>query len=138
MSNDKSRHLFQICASRVKKGEEMGGVYLNTCKHRDEGVATEDVWEFDVTPMMCDIDDPESLFGVADCVLWGARADYLLATTPQDDSGIIVFNMAALYDIWSIAYNRPEEPTEYDMGVEFVDWTDWQKVLDFASAASRT
>lgn len=131
MGSERSRHLFQVTAARVPKGGELGGGYLNTCRNRDASVAEEDVWEFEVTPIMLDVDDPASLFGAADCALWGARADYLLATAPRGDEPV-VFHMAALYDIWNITYERPEEPTEYDMGTEFVDWVDWAKVIDFA------
>jgi hypothetical protein len=137
MSNDRSRHLFQITASRVKKGDEMGGGYLNTCKHRDASVADEDAWKFEVVPIMLDIDDPESLFGESDCAMWGKEADKLMEMGALQED-VAALRMAALYDIWSVVYERPEEPTEYDMGVEFVGWAKWDRVIGFAGATSRT
>jgi hypothetical protein len=85
---------------------------------------------------MFDIDDPESLFSSADCALWGAQADRLLTSGANVDDPIVIY-MAALYDIWNIVYDQPEEPTEYDMGVEFIGWVDWDKVIDFAGATSK-
>lgn len=136
MSNDRSQHLFQITASRVNKGEPLRG-HLNTCKRNGEWIAGEDAWEFGVVPIMLDIDDPESLFGESDCATWGKEADKLVEMGALQE-GVAALRMAALYDIWSIVYERPEEPTEYDMGVEFVGWANWDRVIDFAGATSRT
>ena len=129
MSSQRSRHLFQITAARVRKGEELGSGYLNTSKHRDASTAEEDLWEFEVTPIMFDVDDPASLFGTTDCVEWGKEADRRAAMGALQED---VLRMGAFYDIWCETLCRPEEPTEYDMGVEFVSWADWSKVIGLA------
>ncbi len=120
-----ARVLFQVTAVRIRKGEAMGDGFLNTCKWRDASVAEEDVWEFSATAVMADIDDPESLFTAVDVGLWAAEADRLSAVGQATTTDPVVVHMAAVY-------TRPEEPDEYDMGVEFVGWVDWPAFMQSA------
>ena len=88
MSIHRSRHLVQLTATRVKRGEVMGAGYLNTCKHRDAALAEGDVWEFEAHPIMLRGDDTDALFGAADCAHWGQEADRLLTEYDRVCSGV--------------------------------------------------